>query len=328
MSGTDHISQNTSKHVSRVGSIHELTDDMSSILDIREVIPVQPQSPPHSRTSSPNPCISSINSSEVDRMNGWTCEYVDLVKRKGEQAMASQWLHSKSHKRYKMLDGLLGGTMTILSFTGGFLESEQMTTTFLKYISFIVGFLAMIQQLMNLSGKSAVHKTTMDEYADIVNSITTEIAKKPEDREEVHSFLNNTRHRIFLSSKNAPVVPSGIMKSFQSKFINITPADQINIGYMNKLVIQEHHLKRKGRRGGISQSHAPSTPHRRSRSHPRRTVSGSMYSHQSTTDRRSRAEKQNVLQKVISDRINVKTYCVSPPVSYQLKQLRRESLDA
>ena len=294
---------------------------MSNILDIRDQLPTQPPSPP-SRT----PCSSSsTHSSEIDRMNGWTCEYVKLVKRKGEQAMASQWLHSKSHKRFKMMDGMLGGTMTVLSFTGGFLESEQMSTTFLKYISFMVGFLAMVQQLMNLSGKSAVHKTTMDEYADIVNSITTEIAKKPEDREEVHTFLNNTRHRIFLSSKNAPVIPDSIMKSFQSKFNDITPADQINIDYMNKLVIQEHHLKRKKKRGR-SQSRLPSRHPGRSRSR-RKSVAGSMDSYASVSGRRSGSvETQNVLQKMISDRINVKTYCISPPVEYQLNQLKHESL--
>jgi hypothetical protein len=265
-------------------------------------------------------------------MNGWTCEFEKLVKKKGEQAMASQWLHSKSYKRYKMMDSVLGGSMTILSFTGGFLESEDLTTSSIKYISFIVGFLAMIQQLMSFSGKSAVHKATMSEYADIVNTITSELAKKPDDREEVRVFMNDIRQRVFLSSKNAPNIPNKVMRSFYSHFSDVTPANPIDIDHMNELTIPVQYLrkgkgsKRKKKKelpkthrnlAAYKTSKRPSIPH---------IININWDPNGDDDGGGGGVRVNNVLRKSITDSINAKSYSIRPPIEFQLKQLDQESI--
>jgi hypothetical protein len=308
--------------------------------------------------------VSNADSIRIDR-KGWTRDYTKLMLSKAEQVVGSQWMHSYSHKRYKMMDGLLGGSMTILSFSGGFLESEQFTTMIIKYISFIVGFLAMTQQLMNFSGKSAVHKTCMNEYCDIVNTITSELAKKPEDRDEIHTFLAIIRQRMFISSKNAPDIPNKVIKAFRKQFPRARFVNHINVD-LNDFAISAQtrgtrrtrieekkkkikNQKEKGTKTEAVRTNAPyslatgASPHNSSDISYRsggggggqtRTERGIITPHKNRRRSFSHIRQMsftessvspNALGKSIQDTIKAKTFTLSPPMNYQLEQLKRES---
>lgn len=167
----------------------------------------------------------------------WNDIYEQQLKEKGEQALASEWLHKKSATQFKIADGVFSGVMTVLSFTAGFFETEGILGDNIKYLSFSVGVLALLQRLFDFSGKGSHHKSTGVNYRDVVTKVTSELAKPREDREDVGTFSKEITNEMTLTNNNAPHVYNWVLRSFYKKYKNTNFAKPATIDQMNAIVI-------------------------------------------------------------------------------------------
>jgi hypothetical protein len=167
----------------------------------------------------------------------WTTVYETILRTKGEEAIASKWLHRKSAFYYKVADSSLSGLMAVISFSISFLEKENLIEGYITYLSFSVGMLALIQQLTNLSGKNSTHKSTALEYEDIVNIVSSELAKPRDKREKIEGFMKEINNKMISCNKNAPHVYQCITNKFYKKFGHLKMASPVSIDHINAIVV-------------------------------------------------------------------------------------------
>jgi hypothetical protein len=163
--------------------------------------------------------------------------YETILRTKGEEAIASKWLHRKSAFYYKVADSSLSGLMAVISFSVSFLEQEKLIEGYITYLSFSVGMLALIQQLTNLSGKNSTHKSTALEYEDIVNIVSSELAKPRDKREKIEGFMKEINNKMISCNKNAPHVYQCITNKFYKKFGHLKMASPMSIDHINAIVV-------------------------------------------------------------------------------------------
>ena len=169
----------------------------------------------------------------------WNDIYETCVREKGEQAIASKWLHNKSAMQYRIADSVLSGLIAIMSFSIGFFENEYIFSQSVKYISFSVGLIALMQRLVGFSGAHSRHKATSVSYDDVVNRVSTELAKPRDERDNVTVFIREITNEMNNANKNAPHVYWWVIKSFYKKFEHLNIAKPATVEQLAIIIVND-----------------------------------------------------------------------------------------
>ena len=157
----------------------------------------------------------------------WSDKHVDILVDWADKAMCYRWLHSKNTDKYKKLNAFFTVPVIIMSTLTGTANFayERVPVDMQSYYSMIVGgvnilagIVTTIQNFLKISELNESHRVASIAWDKFHRKIKLEIAKSPEERSDVDTFLKNCSEEFDRLTETSPDIDESILKIFKSTF--------------------------------------------------------------------------------------------------------------
>lgn len=165
--------------------------------------------------------------------SSWTSVQEQLLGEWCEKAAGYRWLHERSMKYYKTLYYAISLPVIILSTltgtanfgVGGAKSGSDKEDGFMSNIPMIIGsvnlfcgILGTIQNFLRFAECFQAHTNSSIQWSKFYRNISVELAIAPEDRQDVHDFLQICRAEYDRLIEQSPIVPDRIINQFKLSF--------------------------------------------------------------------------------------------------------------
>ena len=150
----------------------------------------------------------------------------ELIASEGEKALAFQWLHDQSEKRYAQFNTNIALPVIILSTMSGTASIGQkalfgdtpIASIGIGLVSILVGILNTVASFFGFAKRAEGHRIAGITYAKLHRYISIELSLPREQRVPAKHFLKTVREQIDRLNETSPQVPQIVITSFQSRF--------------------------------------------------------------------------------------------------------------
>ena len=159
----------------------------------------------------------------------------DLIASEGEKALAFQWLHDRSEKRYTVFNTNIVLPVIILSTMSGTASIGQkelfgdtpVSAVVIGLVSILVGILNTISSFFAWAKRAEGHRITGISYGKLHRYISIELSLPRDQRVAAKHFLKVIRDQIDRLTETSPQIPPAVITEFQLKFKDVPPTISI-----------------------------------------------------------------------------------------------------
>jgi hypothetical protein len=157
----------------------------------------------------------------------WTDKHVDILVDWADKSMCYRWLHSTSTDKYRNLNTWFTIPVIIMSTLTGTANfaQEQVPPNLRGYYSMIVGsvnilagIITTIQNFLKISQLNESHRVAAIAWDKFYRKIKLELAKSPDERIDVETFLKNSSEEFDRLIETSPDIDRNILKKFKTTF--------------------------------------------------------------------------------------------------------------
>jgi hypothetical protein len=159
----------------------------------------------------------------------WTKEHEKILIDWGDKAICYRWLHAKSHNRLSKINAYFTIPVIIMSTLTGTANfaQDRVPVSFQGYYSMLIGFvnivagiITTIQQFLKISELNEAHRVSSISWDKFYRKIRVELAKSPNERQNVYDFLKSCTEEFDRLMETSPVIQKHIIQLFQNTFDN------------------------------------------------------------------------------------------------------------
>jgi hypothetical protein len=156
----------------------------------------------------------------------------DLIASEGEKALAFQWLHDQSEKRYSQFNTYIALPVIVLSTLSGTASIGQrelfgdtpLSAVVIGLVSILVGILNTLASFFAWAKRAEGHRIAGITYSKLHRYISIELSLPREQRVPAKHFLKTIRESIDRLNETSPQIPQVVITGFQKRFDPV-PAD-------------------------------------------------------------------------------------------------------
>lgn len=157
------------------------------------------------------------------KRNYWKHEEEELLKEWADKALCYEWMHFKTHEKYKVQNTWFTIPVIVLSTitgTANFAQErfdEQYKDAVIMLVgglNIIAGIITTIYQYLKISELNENHKIAYSEWGKLYRNIKTELIKHPFDREDHTIFMLYSKKEYERLINNSPSIPKDIVNIF------------------------------------------------------------------------------------------------------------------
>lgn len=157
----------------------------------------------------------------------WTDKHIDILVDWADKSMCYRWLHSRSTDKYRNLNTWFTIPVIIMSTLTGTANfaQEQVPPNLRGYYSMIVGsvnilagIITTIQNFLKISQLNESHRVAAIAWDKFYRKLKLELAKSPDERIDVETFLKNSSEEFDRLIETSPDVDRNILKKFKNTF--------------------------------------------------------------------------------------------------------------
>jgi hypothetical protein len=166
---------------------------------------------------------------QKEKRNYWKQEEELILKDWADKAQCYEWMHLKSHEKYKAKQIWFTIPVIVISTITGTANfaQERFGKDMVQYVVMIIGTLNLIAaiittiyQFLKISELNEAYRASALSWGKYYRNIKTELLKHPLDRkshEQIFKYASNEYDRLIEIS---PLIPKNIISSFNNKFTN------------------------------------------------------------------------------------------------------------
>ena len=155
----------------------------------------------------------------------------ELIAAEGEKALAFQWLHDQSEKRYTQLNTYIVLPVIVLSTLSGTASIGQkelfgdtpISAVAIGLVSILVGILNTVSSFFAWAKRAEGHRITGITYSKLHRYISIELSLPRVQRVPAKHFLKTIREQIDRLNETSPQVPQVVVAAFQKRFDPLPP---------------------------------------------------------------------------------------------------------
>ena len=157
----------------------------------------------------------------------WTKFYELILIDWCDKAMCYRYLHGNCNRYYNFMHILFTIPVIFISTLTGVANfaQERIPDDYVFYytigvgsLNILAGFITTISQLLKISELNESHKMSAISWGKLHRNIKLELAKKPEERENVKIFIKNSKEYYELLIETSPAIKYSEIKAFNKKF--------------------------------------------------------------------------------------------------------------
>lgn len=160
------------------------------------------------------------------KRNYWKEEEELLLQEWADKAQCYEWMHFKTHEKYKRQNTWFTIPVIVLSTITGTAnfaqerfkdEYKDMVIMSVGGLNIIAGIITTIYQYLKISELNESHKIAYTEWGKLYRNIKSELVKHPFDRENHTLFMSYSKKEFERLINNSPSIPKDIVKIFNNK---------------------------------------------------------------------------------------------------------------
>lgn len=157
----------------------------------------------------------------------WTKFYELILIDWCDKAMCYRYLHGNCNRYYNFMHILFTIPVIFISTLTGVANfaQERIPDDYVFYytigvgsLNILAGFITTISQFLKISELNESHKMSAISWGKLHRNIKLELAKKPEERENVKIFIKNSKEYYELLIETSPAIKYSEIKAFNKKF--------------------------------------------------------------------------------------------------------------
>jgi hypothetical protein len=160
------------------------------------------------------------------KRNYWKKEEEDLLQEWCDKAKCYEWMHFKTHEKYKSQNTWFTIPVIVISTitgTANFAQdrvpesARQYVVMAIGSANIIAGVITTIHQYLKIAELNESHKIAYNEWGKLYRNIKTELKKHPFDRENHTLFMKYCKKEFDRLIDTCPSIPKDIVKIFNKK---------------------------------------------------------------------------------------------------------------
>jgi hypothetical protein len=164
-----------------------------------------------------------------DKKLQWTSYYENIFADWCDKAMCYRYLHSNCNRHYYFLQICFTIPVIFISTLTGVANFAQeripvqyqfFYTMGVGGFNILAGFITTISQFLKVNELNEAHRVSSISWGKLCRNIKVELAKSPEEREDIELYLKKTKEQYDLLLETSPMIRYQAIKSFNKKFKN------------------------------------------------------------------------------------------------------------
>ena len=157
------------------------------------------------------------------KRNYWKKEEEELLQEWADKAQCYEWMHFKTHEKYKSQNTWFTIPVIVISTITGTANfaQDRVPENVRQYVvmgvgtaNIIAGVITTIYQYLKISELNENHKIAYAEWGKLYRNIKTEIKKHPFDRENHTLFMKYSKKEFDRLIDSSPSIPKDIVSMF------------------------------------------------------------------------------------------------------------------
>lgn len=171
--------------------------------------------------------LSAIPTGKDPKRNYWKTEEEQILKDWADKAQCYEWMHLRSHIKYKSQNAWFTIPVIIISTITGTANFAQDRFSD-KYKSWVVmgvgafnifaGIITTIYQFLKISELNEGHRVAALYWGKFYRNLRTELAKHPLDRSNHESVITNAKEEYDRLLEMSPMIPQKVLGEFNRKY--------------------------------------------------------------------------------------------------------------
>lgn len=163
------------------------------------------------------------------KRNYWKKEEEELLQEWADKAQCYEWMHFKTHEKYKKQNTWFTIPVIVISTITGTANfaQDRVSPQYRNYLvlsvggaNIIAGIITTIYQYLKIAELNESHKIAYAEWGKLYRNIKTEIKKHPFDRENHTLFVKYSKKEFDRLVDTSPSIPKDIVRLFNNKHKN------------------------------------------------------------------------------------------------------------
>lgn len=157
----------------------------------------------------------------------WTREHEKILIDWADKAMCYRWLHSKSNIKFTRMNTYFTIPVIVMSTITGTANfaADRVPEDYRGYYSMIIGgvnifagIITTIQQFLKIGELNEAHRVSSISWDKFYRKIRVELAKPPQERQNVYDFLKSCTEEFDRLMETSPVIEKQIIQLFNDTF--------------------------------------------------------------------------------------------------------------
>lgn len=186
-------------------------------------------------SEEPPPILTPTNQTEGDAPGAleYNTHLEQLIAAEGEKALALEWLHDQSEKRFTKFNTSIALPVIILSTLSGtasigqaalFGPNNPAAPIVIGLVSILVGILNTISSFFSWAKRAEGHRIARITYSKLYRTIRIELSLPRPQRIDAGKFLKTLREQIDRLNETSPQLPEEALGQFAKRFAPL-PSD-------------------------------------------------------------------------------------------------------
>ena len=223
--------------INSVNSVNSVNDvnDINSVNKVNKVNKVNDETDENDENdetdeTNENDDLENIgfnNTNKIKNTPQWTKFYEIILIDWCDKSMCYRYLHNNCNRYYNFMNIILTIPVIFISTITGVANfaQERIPDEYVFYytigvgsLNIMAGFITTISQFLKIAELNEAHKASAIAWGKLHRNIKLELAKKPDERDNVKSFIKNCKEYYELLIETSPLIKNSEIKSFNRKF--------------------------------------------------------------------------------------------------------------
>ena len=171
--------------------------------------------------------LNAIPSGKDPKRNYWKAEEEQLLKDWADKAQCYEWMHLRSHIKYKARNAWFTIPVIIISTITGTANfaQDRFGEAYKAWVvmgvgafNIFAGIITTIYQFLKISELSEGHRVSALYWGKFYRNLKTELAKHPLDRSNHESVITNAKEEYDRLLEMSPMVAQSVIQEFNKKY--------------------------------------------------------------------------------------------------------------
>lgn len=171
--------------------------------------------------------LNAIPSGKDPKRNYWKAEEEQLLKDWADKAQCYEWMHLRSHIKYKSRNAWFTIPVIIISTITGTANfaQDRFSDAYKSWVvmgvgafNIFAGIITTIYQFLKISELSEGHRVSALYWGKFYRNLRTELSKHPLDRSNHESVITNAKEEYDRLLEMSPMVAQTVIKEFNKKY--------------------------------------------------------------------------------------------------------------